>query len=36
MMVDLKVCKPYELFLSVVGLIQPQLVEKKNNFKSTN
>jgi PAS domain S-box-containing protein len=29
MMVDLKVCKPYELFLSVVGLIQPQLVEKK-------
>ncbi|MDG1844417.1 MAG: PAS domain S-box protein [Nitrospinaceae bacterium] len=29
MMIDLKLCKPYELFLSVVGLIQPQLVEKK-------
>ena len=29
MTIDLKACKPYELFLSVVGLIQPQLVEKK-------
>ena len=29
MMVDLNVCKPYELFLSIVGLIQPQLAEKK-------
>ena len=33
MLIDLETCKPSELFLSVIGLIQPQLSEKNINFK---
>ena len=33
MLIDLETCKPSELFISVIGLIQPQLSEKNINFK---
>ena len=33
MLVDLEICKPQDIFLSVVGLIQPQLAEKTINLK---
>jgi PAS domain S-box-containing protein len=34
MEIDLQSCKPNNIFSEVVGLIQPQLVEKKNRIKA--
>ena len=33
MLIDLETCKPSELFISVIGVIQPQLSEKNIDFK---